>query len=102
MYNDLKSKIENNTLEYKLVFMFSKDSMINEEDYEKIVELCENFKIYICNMTDKKLNISKDNVSVIDFYSDVKKHSNYMLSDKKSLSKEGNKALATKLSKEVK
>ena len=32
----------------------------------------------------------------------VKKHSNYMLSDKKSLSKEGNKALATKLSKEVK
>ena len=102
MYNDLKSKIENNTLEYKLVFILGKDSNISEEDYKKIIELCKNYKIYICNITDKKLNLSMDNVSVIDFYSDVKKHSNYMLSDKKSLSKEGNKALATKLSKEVK
>lgn len=102
LYNDLNSKIENNTLEYKLVFILGKDSNISEEDYKKIIELCKNYKIYICNITDKKLNLSMDNVSVIDFYSDVKKHSNYMLSDKKSLSKEGNKALATKLSKEVK
>ena len=48
LYNDLKEKVDNNDLEYKLVLVFDKNSNITESDYEKIIELCKLIKTSLC------------------------------------------------------
>ena len=44
-------------------------------------------------MTNQKLEFTNDNVKIINFYEKIKKNSDYMLDDKKILSKKGNTAL---------
>ena len=90
LYNELKNKIEKNNLEYKIVLLF--DFKIKKSDYKKIIELCKNHEIYICNISEKKYEI--DGATVINFYDEIKKHDDYLMNDKKHLSEKGSKKLS--------
>ena len=97
LYDDLKSKIDRNILEYKVVFLFDKESNISLFEYKKLVELCKDYEIYICNLTDKELVFSESNVEVINFYDEINNNKNYLEKDGSYLSEEGNKRLADML-----
>ena len=102
LYKEIKEKIENKTLEYKIVFIFDSDANINNDNYQKLVDLCKDYEVYICNVTNKKINIKGSNVKIINFYNEINKNEEYLLSDKVHLSKKGNKALASFLYKNIK
>ena len=99
LYDDIKSKIDNNTLEYKLVFIF--DKSITKYDYERIIDLCKDYQVYICNMTNTKFKFNYSNVTIIDFYKELNKHKDYKIDDN-NLSKKGSNALANILFKHIK
>ena len=98
---EIEKKKENNTLEHKLFFAFDTLSKITDKDYEKLVELCNDNEIYILNMNERRLNISNENVKVIDFYKELINNDNYFLKDKVHLSVEGNMALSKLISQEI-
>ena len=101
LYNDIKEKIDNNNLEYRVVLLFDNDINISSSEYQKLIDLCKGHEIYICNMTNQKLEFTNDNVKIINFYEKIKKNSDYMLDDKKTLSKKGNTALANMLDNKI-
>lgn len=89
----LKQSIDNNTLSYKIVFIFDSDINLSFADYQDLVNLCQEHKIYIISMNKKLSNLSNDNVVIIDFYNKLKDNEDYLLSDKKHLSDKGNQEL---------
>ena len=99
IYEDIKEKIENDTLEHKVVFIFDSEFKISKDEYKKLIELCNNHEIYICNMTKKDLLF--ENVITINFYEQIKKNNDYLMADKVHLSKKGNKALASLLNEKL-
>ena len=101
LYNELEEKIEKETLEYKIVLVFDKEANISNDDYSKIVNLCKDYKLYICNMTEEKISFEEENVRVIDFYSQIKDNNEYLMADKLHLSEKGNIALVEAIDVEV-
>ena len=95
LLEEIGEKAEKGTLEYKLVFLFDKNTKLSEKDYKKLLELCEGHEIYIFNLTKKKFSF--ENAAVIDFYEETKAHPEYLMKDKVHLTDEGNKALTAKL-----
>ena len=100
-YKTLKSEIQkaidNNTLNYKVVFVLDSNISLTKEEYYDLIEMCKEHKIYIVSTNKKDINnlsdLEYDNVTVIDFYAEIKKHDNYLMVDGIHLSEEGNKAL---------
>lgn len=90
----IQSDINHNYLTNKVVLTFSNDLVINNDEYNKIIQLIGDRKIYIVNTSKEEIVIKKDNVTVIDFYKEIKEHKNYLMVDKVHLSKEGNAALS--------
>lgn len=90
----IQSDINNNYLTNKVVLTFSNDLVISSDEYNKIIQLIGDRKIYIVNTSKEEIVIKKDNVTVIDFYKEIKDHNNYLMVDKVHLSKEGNSALS--------
>ncbi len=89
LYNILKVKIDNNTLNKKIILVMSN---LENEEYNKLINLLNNYQVYI--VTLKKLDlITSDNIKIIDFSESIKNNDNYLLIDGKHLSKEGNIAL---------
>ena len=97
LYSELEEKITNNSLQYRLVFLFDKKANISSGDYKKIAELCKDYKIYICNTTSNNISVNLDNVTILDFYDDIKNNENYLMVDRVHLSDVGNEALAQML-----
>lgn len=102
LYKELEEKINNKTLNHKIVFLFDEKAKLKEEDYKNLIELCKDYKVYICNITKNKYSFENENVKVIDFYKEIKKNKKYLRNDKKHLSKKGSKALAKKIYNEIK
>lgn len=102
LYKELKNKIKNKTLNHKIVFLFDDKAHITEKEYEKLIDLCKDYEIYICNVTKNKLTIKNTNVKIIDFYKEMKKHKNYLMDDQIHLSEKGNKALSEIIYNETK
>lgn len=95
IYNDLKKKIDNNKLEGKIVFLFDKQKFFSEDEYKKIFNLCKNYKIYICNLTNNDFSfVNQKNVNIINFYDEIQKNENYLMKDKIHLTENGNEKLA--------
>ena len=94
LYNELKEKKEANTLENKIVLMFDRSANISADGYKKILDLCNGHEIYICDTSGKDLVFPFQSVNIIDFYSEILKNNDYILSDKVHLTKKGNEALA--------
>ena len=92
---ELKKSIEENTLSYNVVFAFDNGINLNLNDYQELIKLCKNHKIYIVSINTDLSNLVNnfDNVTFLDFYSEVKNNDDYLLSDKKHLTDKGNQAL---------
>ncbi len=90
----IKEAIDNNTLTHKLLFVFDESAKLTTEDYQAIINLCEGSEIYIVNATENKINVDAENVTILDFYSEIKSHDNYLMVDNIHLSNEGNNALS--------
>ena len=93
LYSELKTKIEDKSLERNLVFLFDKEANMTEDDYNSLADICKDYNLYICNTTSDEINISKENVTVIDFYSKINGNKDFLMSDKKHLSEKGIEAL---------
>lgn len=93
--DDLKKSVEENTLSYNVVLAFDNSINLTINDYQDLIKICKNHKLYIVSINNNLsdlLNNSGD-VTILDFYSEVKNNENYLLSDKKHLTDKGNQAL---------
>ena len=97
----LNEEIANNNLSHNVVLVFDKSSKLNEEEYNKIIELLSNYNIYIINIYDS-IGINKDNVKIIDFKDDIKDNEGYLIFDKVHLSDSGNNKLKEKIEEYLK
>ena len=93
--DDLNKAIEENTLSYNVVFAFDSGISLNTNNYQELIKLCENHKVYIVSINADLNNLlnNSDDVTILDFYSEVKNNDDYLLSDKKHLTDKGNQAL---------
>jgi len=90
--NNIKNDIENKTLNYKVVFAFDNTFKITLKEYQELIKLCSNNKIYIVWINNQNTNINYQNVEVINF-----DYNNYLLADKIHITDEGNEILKEKL-----
>lgn len=93
---EIKNAIDNRSLSYKVVLMFDGQISLNDEEYQSLIELCEGHHIYILftnSMTPYFKNLENENVTVIDFSQEIKKHDDFVMADKIHLTEKGNQAL---------
>ena len=98
----LKEKLESNLLEYNIVLMFDRQTSISQEQYQDLIELCKDRKIYIVNINDQELSFESDNIKVIDFYNQINKNKDYLEFDNIHLSDIGISSLIEELSNSIK
>ena len=65
---------------------------LTNSEYQEIIELCKDYHIYIIAI-NKTNNLNYENVDTINFYTEINNNSNYLMVDKRHLTKEGNLAL---------
>lgn len=88
----IKAKIDDKSLSHNVVLMLDKKIKISKNDYDELIEMLKNYNLYIIDI-DNKLEISNDNVSVIDFISEIKENDKYVSFDGIHLTDDGSKAL---------
>lgn len=74
--SDLQKRIDDNTLEYKIVLLFDYKANLNKNNYQEIINLLNEHKIFIVNISNDELNFSNDNVKIINLYSELKNSNN--------------------------
>lgn len=105
-YLDLKSSIEKaiaeDTLSKKIVIAFDNSTIISTKEYQELIELCKDSKLYIVSSGKPLDSLSKyDNVEVINFYSKSQKNKDYLMADGIHLTEKGNEALLKLLDKKL-
>ncbi len=96
---EIQKNIKNNTLTNKIVLTLDSIINLNKEQYEEILKLLNKKEIYIISLSKRDLtSLESSNVKIIDFYSEIEKHSEYLMIDNVHLSKKGNEALAKYIS----
>ena len=101
LYKDLTDRINSNSLEYKIVLLFDKKANLNINEYNKIIDLCKDHKIYIINITNNKIDINNENIKIIDFYYELNNNKDYISIDKIHLTKKGNEKLSEFIVKNI-
>lgn len=96
LYADLQERIAADVLEYKIVFLFDQEAGLKEEDYRKIVGLCQGHRIVICDLNGE-VPADPEGVNVIRFHEDLKEHPEFLSPDGIRLSETGNDALVKKI-----
>ena len=97
-YKDLKESIEksikDNTLANKIVLAFDNSTVISTKEYQELIELCKDSKLYIVS-SGKPLDSlgNYSNVTIINFYSQIQKNKDYLMADGIHLTEKGNNAL---------
>lgn len=97
-FKELKKNIENDiknkSINHNIVFLFDNSFKLTTKEYNEIIELCNNYNIYIISLNSNinSNNIINDNVKVVDFYKEIK-NNNYLMPDNIHLNSNGNKAL---------
>lgn len=86
---ELKSKINNNELSNKIVFVLDKSAHLTLENYKELIKICSNHKIKVISVDNNLSSLTSEKVEVVDFI--VEK--NYYLADGIHLSKIGNQKL---------
>ncbi len=69
LYANLKQKINDETLENQLYFLFDASADLTLTEYQKIVELCEGHKITVFNLTEEDLSSLRGELSIVDCFS---------------------------------
>ena len=80
-----------NKLNKKILFAFDKKLIISNTEYQELLDLCKEHKIYILDINN---NFNYENANIINFYKDINNHPEYLMVDNIHLTKEGNIALA--------
>lgn len=98
----LKSKIEsdisNNTINYNVIFIFDSRISINNKEFQEIISLLKDKKVYVVKLSNDFWDIKQyNNVTIIDFYNDIKNNENYLMPDKIHLTDLGNIKLSEKI-----
>ena len=88
----INKKIKDKSLSYNVVLVFNSKSKLMKKEYQEIINLCKNYNIYIVDMNDT-LNINKENVTIINYYKEIKKNDDYIDFDGIHLTDKGNKSL---------
>ena len=101
VYNDIKEKLEKNELEKKIVLMFDKKDNVSISEYQRLIELCNEYEIYICDISGKSLAFTNQNVKVIDCYDKIKMNKDYLEFDDIHLSDKGVNILIEILSQNI-
>lgn len=93
----LKNDKENDVLSYRVVLFFDFQVRITEDEYRELLEICDNNELYVLstNMVTNNLinNIDNEHIHLLDFYSEIKNHDEYLMKDYIHLTEEGIKAL---------
>ncbi len=103
---ELETAIQENTLHYKVVFVFDKNANLSSLEYQKLIEICKEHEIYILSMDQQityalsKMNM--ENVTILNFLEEIQTHSEYLMTDQIHLTNEGNIALSYYLSDKLK
>ncbi len=100
IYNDIKTGVEANTLNHRIVLAFDKQSEMTQNNYLELIGLLNGYEIYIVS-SDTKLEFTNANVTVIDFYSELSKNPNYLMADRVHLTNNGNLALSIMLDQTI-
>lgn len=106
-FQKLKERLENdkknNMLSYRVVLLFDFQVRFTKGEYFELLEICDNNELYILSTnkitTDLLNNIDNDRIHIIDFYSEIKCHDEYLMNDYIHLTDKGIKALIELLTK---
>ena len=100
-YNKLINIISDKSLSYNLVLMIDKELELTDEEYNNIIELSKDHKLYIIDL-NRKLNIENDNVVIIDFYNEINNNKDYISFDGIHLTDDGYNKLKEMIIEKVK
>ena len=92
LFSNLKTSKENGVLPNKIVLAFDASFALKEPEYSKILDLLEGHEVYWVAFRD--FSYSGDNLSILDFSKEIKKHPEYLMIDQVHLSNEGCEALS--------
>lgn len=99
LIKELKNYINKKELNHRVVLAIDSYLYVLEKDYERIINMCKDYEIYI--ILTKQINYSNlknyENVKVVDFYEEIKNKNEYLMENKIHLSGLGNEALREKI-----
>lgn len=101
----IKKNIDDNAITHKIVLVLDASSGLDAYEYQKLIKLCKEYKLYIVctnNYIDTLTKYNYKNVVLINFYAEIKKHNDYLMADGIHLTDKGNKMLSQYLSENVK
>ena len=99
--NKLQEEINNDTLNYNVVFAFDSIAKLNKKDYKELIDMCKDKKVYILKTNNQNLNLNSE-VTIIDFYKELQNHKEYLMLDNIHLTEDGNRALSEILKESIK
>ena len=99
-YNEVKNSVDANTLNHRVVFAFDSQAELTNNNYLELISLLQGYDVYVLS-SDTKLEINNSNVTVIDFYSELSTHPNYIMADRIHLTNNGNLALTVLLDETI-
>lgn len=101
----IKNDIDDGAITYKIVLIFDANSNLDINEYQNLIKMCDKYKLYIVGLNSNISALSKydyENVILVDFYEQIKKHDDYLMADGIHLTDKGNKMLSQYLNKYVK
>lgn len=90
----LETAIKEKTLTYKNVLVFDHSFQINNKEYQELIKLCSDYKLY---MITTNYSISPISNTIIPFYQELELHPDYLMVDRLHLTNKGNQALKNRL-----
>ena len=100
LINKIKEDIKDESINYKVVFVFDKNAYLTKDNYNELIELCKGHEIYILDSLNLKLD--SNDITTMEFYKELETNSSYYMPDKVHLTTDGNKALKESLLKLLK
>ena len=88
---ELSEAINRKNLNYKVVLVFDKNFELSNKQYNEIITMLSNYKLYVVLVDN--IDIDKSKIRTIDFYKEIKNHPEYLMKDRVHLTNDGNKRL---------
>lgn len=98
----LQKELDKGTLNYRVIFAFDSQLKITKEEYEELISMCKNHKVYLIAFDKVTATFRFKDVETLDFYRETLSHEEYLMVDKIHLTTSGNKALCKLLKKMMK
>ena len=100
LIKNIKTSIKNGTLEYNVVFVFDANFTLSESEYNNLIKLCKDHRIYFITTNKKIIKLFKEdnnNLITVDFNKIVGENPDYLMPDKIHLTKSGSERLSSLL-----